>query len=253
VARTVYPQTRIIQEARNLGLGAGANRAAREAGGDLLIFANPDVTLLPGAITALQDFFASHPDAGCCGPKLLNPDGSLQPSCRSFPTLLTGFFRYTLLGRLFPRNRFTRQYLLTDFDHEQAREVDWLSGACLALRRQAWEQAGGFDEGFFMFCEDTDLCYRIRQAGWKVYYVPAAQAYHKRGASTDQAVARMTLAWHRSMLRFYRKHYRARYSLPARALAVSGICARCLAALAKTAVFALRGRLTHFAKTLRAR
>ncbi len=252
VARAVSSQLQILPQSRNLGLGAAANRAASVARGEMLVFINPDVTLLPGALAVLQEFFHTHPEAGCAGPQLLNPDGSLQPSCRSFPTLLTGFFRYTWLGRLFPKNRYTREYLLSDFDHEQVREVEWLSGACLAVRRSAWEQVGGFDESFFMFCEDTDLCYRLRRAGWKVYYVPQARAYHKRGASTNQAVARMTLAWHRSMLRFYRKHYRSHYSLPARFLAVTGICLRCLAALAKTAVFATWGRLTHFAKTLRA-
>ncbi len=252
VARATLPGLRVLPQRTNLGLGRAANVGAKQTRGEVLLFVNPDVAVLPSAIEVLKEFLGSHPEAGCCAPKLLNPDGSLQPSCRSFPTLLTGFFRYTLLGRLFPQNRFTREYLLSDFDHLEPREVDWLSGACLAVRREAWERVGGFDEGFFMFCEDTDLCYRMREAGWRVYYVPQAEAYHKRGGSANQAVARMTIAWHRSMLRFYRKHYRQKYSVPARMLAVVGICLRCLAALAKTAIFATEGRLTRFAKALRA-
>ena len=251
VAQNACPQVQVLPQSRNLGLGAAANLAAAATTGDLIMVLNPDVTLMPGAVVALQKFFAEHPEASCCGPQLLNPDGSLQPSCRAFPTLLTGFFRYTPLERLFPHNRFTRRYLLTDFDHNQVREVDWVSGACLVVRREVWEQLGGFDEGFFMFCEDTDLCYRIKKAGGKVFYVPQARAYHKVGASTNQAVARMILAWHKSMLRFYRKHYRAHYSLPARALAVAGIWLRCVAALAKTAAYALRGRLGQLAKKRR--
>jgi len=252
VAQAAFPGLQVLAAGANLGLGTAANLGATQARGEMLLFVNPDVVVVPGAIAALKEFFGGHPEAGCCGPRLLNPDGSLQPSCRSFPTLLTGFFRYTILGRLFPRNRFTRDYLLSDFDHREPREVDWVSGACLAVRREAWERVGGFDEGFFMFCEDTDLCYRMRETGWKVYYVPQAEAYHKRGASTNQAVARMTVAWHKSMLRFYGKHYRRKYSLPARMLAVGGIWLRCLAALAKTEIFTAEGRLSRYAKALRA-
>jgi len=252
-ARRILPAIRVVAQERNLGLGAACNRAARESNAEVLVFLNPDVTLAPGALQVLQQFFLKHPDAGVCGPKLLNPDGSLQPSCRSFPTLLTGFFRYTFLGRLFPHNRFTRAYLMQDFDHASVREVDWLSGACLAVRAQAFWQIGGFDEAYFMFCEDTDLCYRMKQAGWKCYYVPEACAYHKIGGSTNQAVARMIVAWHKSMYRFYCKHYRHQFSWAARALAVAGIGLRCLGALTKTAYYAFLGRLSRLAKGSRPR
>src|SRR2546421_256364 len=135
----------------------------------------------------LTSLFAdATPDAGIIGPKLLNRDGSLQYSCRSFPNMGAGFFRNTPLGRLFPKNRFTQDYLMSDWDHSTVRDVDWVSGAALLIRREVLEQTGGFDEGFFMYCEDVDLCYRAHELGWRVVYYPDSVIYHMIGRSSDQ-------------------------------------------------------------------
>jgi hypothetical protein len=228
-----YSAVKVIVQERNEGYSRAANKGIRETKGKFIVIMNPDVFLGSGSLAALEDFLKSHPDAGSCGPKLFNQDGSLQFSCRRFPNLATGLFRSTILGRLFPANLANQDYLMSDFAHNQPVVVDWLSGACLALRREAWEQVGGLDEDFFMFCEDVDLCWRMNRAGWKNYYVPQATAVHRIAASTSQMRARMTFEWHRSMYRFYRKHYAPTHSLPWRLLAVAGIAARCAAGMAK--------------------
>jgi len=241
-----FPQAKLIVEEQNGGYSRAANRGIAATCGDFVVVMNPDVALETGSLATLRDFLASHPEAGSCGPKLLNPDGSLQPSCRRFPTLATGLMRSTILGRLLRSNRATRDYLMTDFPHDRPAEVDWLSGACLALRRAALDQVGGFDEGFFMFCEDVDICLRLNQAGWKNFYVPAAAAVHRIASSTSQRMARMTYEWHRSMFRFYRKHYAATHSWPWRALAVTGIGTRCAVGVAKAWWHHLSGgRIAH--------
>src|SRR3981081_295975 len=142
-------------------------------------------------------FADSQPDISILGPKLFNGDGSLQFSCRSYPNLATGFFRNTPLGRLLPQNRFTSDYLLQDWDHALPRDVDWLSGAALMIRKSLVDQIGCFDEDFFMYCEDVDLCWRTnhaplpkeieaKQQTWRVTYFPDAVIYHLIGKSSDQ-------------------------------------------------------------------
>ena len=146
-------------------------------------------------------------EVGILGPKLLNPDGSLQFSCRRFPTPAAALFRNTPLGKLFPNNRFTRDYLMSGWSHNEPRDVDWVSGAAFCMRRSLCEQLGGFDERFFMYLEDVDLCYRAKQKGYRITYFPEAIITHAIGRSTDRAAEKMIRQFHRSMLLFYRKHY----------------------------------------------
>jgi hypothetical protein len=147
-------------------------------------------------------------------------------SCRRFPSLGAGLFRNTPLGRLFPKNRFTRDYLMADFSHDEVREVDWLSGCALMARREMVEQVGLLDEAFFMYCEDVDWAYRAREAGWRNLYVPSASLIHEIGRSTDKAVNRMIIQFHLSMYRFFRKHYSATANPAVRLLVVGGLTAR---------------------------
>ncbi|MGQ9524722.1 MAG: glycosyltransferase family 2 protein [Armatimonadota bacterium] len=202
-----HPWAKLIRSERNLGFSAGNNIGIRAATGRYVMLLNPDTLVHPGALRTLVEFADSHPEAGIIGPRLLNADGSIQYSCRSFPTLATGFFRNTFLGRLFPRNRFNRQYLLTDWDHSAVREVDWVSGAAMMIRRQVLDQIGLLDEGFFMYCEDVDICYRAHQAGWKVMYCPDAVITHMIARASDKNAAAMIIERHKSMYRFFRKHY----------------------------------------------
>lgn len=155
-----FPQFQLVFNKKNLGFGAGNNVAIPQSQGRYVLFLNSDTIVMDGALTALVRFGDAHPDIGVIGPKLLNGDGSLQYSCRRFPNLAAGFFRNTPLGRLFPNNRFASDYLMQDWDHATPRDVDWVSGAALMIRREVLDVIGGFDEEYYMYCEDVDLCRR---------------------------------------------------------------------------------------------
>jgi hypothetical protein len=221
-----FPQVHLHVNPTNLGFGAGNNRAIQAATGRYVLFLNSDTRVTEGALDALVDFADATPDLGALGPKLLNADGSLQYSCRRYPNLGTGFFRNTPLGRLFRRNRFATDYLMSDWDHATPRDVDWLSGAALMVPRDVLERTGGFDEGFYFYCEDVDLCKRIHDLGLRVVYYPDAVIYHIIGRSSDKVPTRMTYEFHRSMYRFYRKHYAAKTPWLVRPLILPGIVAR---------------------------
>lgn len=199
-----FPWVRLERMPRNLYFTGAHNHALaiREAPNALLL--NSDTVVHPGALLALHEFSKEHGDAGVLGPKLLNPDGSLQYSCRRFPNPVAAMFRNTPLGRMFPNNRYTRDYLMTDWPHDQPRVVDWVSGAALFVTGQAIERAGFLDPHYYMFCEDVDWCHRIGKAGLKVVYVPTSVITHTIGRSTDQAAKKMLVRFHRSMMRFYR-------------------------------------------------
>lgn len=201
-----FPEFRLLAQSRNLGFTGGHNLAIAQRRGRHAMLLNSDTIVHPGALAELLAALEADPRAGIVGPKLLNPDGSLQYSCRRFPTPATALFRNTLLGRMFPRNRFTREYLMQDWPHDRTREVDWLSGAAMVIRDRVLETVGALDPGYFMFCEDTDLCRRAWKAGWKVLYVPRAIVTHAIGRSTDKAPNRMIVRFHRSLFRYYLKH-----------------------------------------------
>ncbi len=161
MVRELFPQVTLIANPINTGFGAGNNVALPAATGRYVLFLNSDTVITEGSIDRLVRFADANPDIGIAGPKLLHGDDTLQFSCRSYPNLGTGFFRNTPLGRLFPKNHFTTDYLLTDFDHATPRNVDWVSGAALMMRRSLIDEIGAFDEEYFMFCEDVDLCWRV--------------------------------------------------------------------------------------------
>ncbi|MBU0609568.1 MAG: glycosyltransferase family 2 protein [Armatimonadetes bacterium] len=218
------PEVRVIANEDNRGFAAANNQGLAVARGAWLLLLNPDTVVPPGALRELLDFAHAHPEAGVIGPRLLNPDGSLQYSCRSFPTITAGMFRHTFLGRLFPRVRSMRDYLMCDWAHDTVREVDWLSGAAMLIRREAFEQIGGLDERFYWGSEDVDYCYRMHQAGWQVVYTPTPSITHAIGRSTDQVQLATIIRTHRSMQRLFAKHL-ARNALQ-RALISAGIWVR---------------------------
>jgi len=152
------------------------------------------------------EYAQTHPKVGIVGPKILNPDGSLQLSCRRFPNPRAAMFRNTFLGRLFPKNKYLRDYLMTDWDHDEARFVDWVSGAAMFVREELMAKIGLMDPKFFMFCEDVDWCFRAWKAGFEVAYLPTAVVSHAIGRSTDKAPNNMIFRFHRSMFYFYRKN-----------------------------------------------
>ncbi len=201
VLRKLEPDADVIQTGANLGYGKAANLGALGVRTDYLLVLNPDTVTAPGALAPLVAALAEDPRVGLVGPRLLNPDGSFYPTGRAFPTR-TDAIGHALLSLIAPRNRFTARYKLLDWDRAGRREVDWISGACFLARRQAWEELGGFDEAFFMYMEDVDLCWRAWRAGWAVAFEPASEVTHIQGASTDRHPYRMIVAHHRSVFLF---------------------------------------------------
>ncbi len=204
--RHEFPQVKLICNETNAGFAAANNQGLKAADADYYLLLNPDTVVPEGAFAKLLQFADAQPGAGAVGPKLVNPDGGLQHSARRFPTITAAIFRNTALGRLCPGAASPSHYLMTEWDHDEAREVDWVSGACLLIRRDALEQVGYLDEGFFWGSEDVDYCFRLHQAGWLVMYNPEPIIVHAIGKSTSQVVIPTIIRTHRSMRRLYNKH-----------------------------------------------
>jgi N-acetylglucosaminyl-diphospho-decaprenol L-rhamnosyltransferase len=229
----------------NVGYGQAVNLGVGACGtGDLLV-CNPDIVLQPGTVACLAEVLADDPVVAIVGPQLTNPDGSVYPSGRTFPSL-TDAAGHGLVGLVRPDNRFSRRYRLLDWDRRQRRSVDWVSGACFLIRREAWDGLGGFDARYFMYMEDVDLCWRAGRQGWRVVYQPAGQVVHAQGVSADTRPYRMIMAHHRSMLTFAWQTGRGwdRVLFPAVAAGVAGrTAAACVAKLRDTMNAARRSRV----------
>jgi N-acetylglucosaminyl-diphospho-decaprenol L-rhamnosyltransferase len=190
-----------VSAGANIGYGKAVNLGAQSCDdGDLLV-CNPDIVVSPGTVASLSLVLADDATVGVVGPQLRNPDGSLYPSARTFPSLVDAA-GHGLLGQVWPANSFSRRYRLLDWDHGQSRSVDWVSGACLLIRRDAWAGLDGFDPRYFMYMEDVDLCWRAGRQGWRVVYEPAGCVVHAQGVSAETRPYRMIVAHHRSLLRF---------------------------------------------------
>jgi GT2 family glycosyltransferase len=224
----------VIHRGTNGGLSRGINDGVAASSGAHIAVLNPDIRFDDDALAVLSTYLREHPDAGVVAPKLLDDDGTLQLSCRRFPGYATALFnRYSLLTRVAPANRYSRDYLMTDFDHASTSDVDWVSGAALMFPRRVFDAVGGWDAGFFMFNEDVDFCRRVHDAGHRVVYHPSARLYHTIGVSRH-ASTRMIVARHRSMWRYYRKHLRGNVGKDA--ITAAGIAARCSYVLASYGV-----------------
>ena len=204
-ALDAVPGLDVVDPGENLGYGSGVNRgvAASSPDLDLLLVCNPDLEVPPGAVDALVAACDADPGCALVGPLIRTPGGDRYPSARRFPSMVDAA-GHALLGTFAPDNRFTRNYRRTDLDVQPDRTmaVDWVSGACFLVRRAAFEAVGGFDESYFMYAEDVDLCWRLGRAGYGVAYAPAAEVTHTQGISTDRHPYRMILEHHRSLLRF---------------------------------------------------
>lgn len=199
-----FPRVELICNRRNVGFAAACNQGIAGGAADCLLL-NSDTWIESSAVEALVSSMATHPEAGIVAPRLVNPDGSLQWSCRRYPTLLAVLVRGARLDALFPAP--VDDYLMREWDHRGARPVDWAIGACLLLRRAAFEAVGPFDDGFFLYYEDTDLCRRMQLAGWSVIYEPAAIVSHEHRRESARLVpSRAHVAHLRSLIRLFRKH-----------------------------------------------
>ncbi len=197
----------LISNKKNVGFGAAHNQAMTYASGKYVLLLNPDCRLLgKDVLQKMSDFMASVSCVGVIGPQIRNPDGSLQYSTRKFPTLLAALFRHTPFGRLFPNNPFVRDYLMTDWSHDEPKSVDWVSGAAMMIKWDTIEEIGLLDTRFFMYCEDIDICKRAKDYGWKVMYFPEAMVSHRIGAASDRDPITAIRRHHRSMFKYYMKH-----------------------------------------------
>ena len=203
-----YPKVQIVDNSNNVGFSKANNQGAKIAQGEFLFILNPDIILEKQASNSMYRYICSHREIGALGPKVLNPDGSLQYSCRRYPTLWTGLFnRYSILSKLFPKNRFTNQYLMLDFDHNETSPVDWLSGCCLMIPKSVFEKVNGFDENYFLFNEDVDLCRMIHKIGKKVIYYPEAKVVHKILTSNAKTTTKLIIQRHLGMMYYFKKHH----------------------------------------------
>ena len=198
-----FPDT-ALRVVPNRGFGAGVNVGLVESSGDAILILNPDTVICPGAISTLSTTLFSSPGVGMVGPQLRYPDGTPQPSRRRFPTAWTPVFESTILEEWLPGNRLVRRYrMLDDPDHWQP-SVDWLVGAAMMVRREVVQQAGGFDESFWLYGEELEWCYRIRRHGWQIRYVPDAMIIHHEGSSTGQDRLNSRLEFDRGRVRAQR-------------------------------------------------
>lgn len=177
-----------------------------------ILFLNPDTEMEIDVLAILTGYLDSHPDVGMVGPRLVFPDGTLQLSARRFPTMKTVIARRTPLRSILRGSRWNRYHLMEEADHSQTLEPDWLLGACIMVRRKAFEDVGGFDEGYRLYVEDIDLAYRMRTKGWKIVYVPQAVVIHHHIAESDHHLFSRASMWHfASMMRFWRKYKAPRW------------------------------------------
>jgi GT2 family glycosyltransferase len=205
--RQQFPSVRLVASQSNLGFSKGNNVGIAQSSGQYILLLNPDTEIVGDALSALVAYMDSHSDVGVVGPRVLFPDGRIQSSRRRFPTLATAFIESTVLQPWFSHSRVLRNYYVLDRSDDQEQDVDWLIGACLFIRRKAWEQVGPLDEALFMYSEELDWCRRANASGWRVVYIPWATITHHEGQSSSQVVPARQIYFQSSKVHYYRKHH----------------------------------------------
>lgn len=229
-----FRSVKLIENTSNLGFSKANNQGIAASIGRYILLLNSDTEVYPDSITKMVAFLDDNSEAGIVGPRVLNPDLTYQATGRNFPEPINTFFgRKSVLTRLFPNNRFSREYMTcldrhkTDLDYY---EVDWVSGACLMIRRSVLDEVGTLDEGFFFYWEDVDLCFRVKKRGWLVYYLNSAVIVHHEGKSRNRKNIllknRLIKEFYRGAYRYYCKHKAPSRLQPMRYVAFAGICAK---------------------------
>lgn len=201
-----FPDIHLLENAGNLGYAAAANQALRTSRAKFVLVLNTDIELDRDAIDILLEHAEKHDDLAIGGPLLLNSDGSIQLSGRRFPSFIDAAM-HAFLGVIWPKNPFSVRYTMADWDRQNDTVVDWVSGAAMLIRRRAAEDVGLFDERYFMYVEDMDLCYRLWQNEWKVYFCPDSKMVHHIAQTSKQSSAKMIIEFQRSLYRFFDKTY----------------------------------------------
>jgi GT2 family glycosyltransferase len=204
-----FPEVRLIKNSDNRYYAAACNQGAAAGGGEYILLLNPDVQLAADTLPKLREYLEHQPTVAAVAPKLLWPDGTVQSSVRTFPTYATLWWEITGLSRLFPRHPVFGRWRVRLKDLHTPTEVDQPMASCLLIRRKSWKELQGFDEDFPMFFNDVDLCYRLKNSGGRIVYLPQALATHRLGGSVRPAMARMVWFSHRGFLRYLRKHHYA--------------------------------------------
>ncbi|MFH1849756.1 MAG: glycosyltransferase family 2 protein [archaeon] len=198
---------KLIRNKKNRTIAQARNQGMKMARGRYIMMLDADTIVLPNCFERIVEFMDSHIDAWGAGTKTLNPNGTLQPNCRTFYTLPIILFRRTPMGRLFPENRYVRNHLMLDWDHNDDRQVDWVAGASLVMRREAIDKIGPLDEGYLYCVEDTDWCYRVMLSGHNIWYISDAKIIHHVQRNSAKLLSWNAYEHMRSALRFYWKFY----------------------------------------------
>ncbi len=242
MVRRKHPRAKLIANTDNKGFAAANNQALALSTGRYVLLLNPDTVLRRDTVPAMIGFLDSHPETGCAGCKVINPDGTLQLACRrGFPTPGVAFFKMAGLSDLFPKSRTFGAYNLTYLDPDEVTEVDAVSGSFMMLRKETLDRIGYLDETFFMYGEDLDLCYRIKQDGWKIHYVPLTEIIHFKGESTKTVPNVKSLRdFYTAMHIFVTKHHKGSFRLFPRRLLIAGIYIRMAVGYGLRAVRAMK-------------
>jgi GT2 family glycosyltransferase len=219
--RDAFPDVTLIENEVKEGFSANHNKAIRRAQGEFIFILNDDTVVQPGALSKMVGFMREHPGAAAVGGTLEYPDGTPQYTGKARPTLLAAAMVSLGLHRLFPDNPVTAKYYNRKGSYAEVEEVESVNGAAMMVRKSILEKVGFLDEGFFLYCEDVDWSIRMREAGWRLYYISGAKITHYRGASTKGR--RMVGIYHKSLFRFYRKHYAPKHNALVNAAAYAAI------------------------------
>lgn len=210
--RRQFAQVHIMQNGTNVGFATANNQGIRISSGRYILLLNSDTQLERDTIQLMVAFMGEHPTVGASGCRVLLPDGRLDAACkRGFPTPMTSLFYVSGMARLFPSSAVINRYHMGHLSSDDVNPVDAIVGAFMLVRRNAIDEVGLLDEGYFMYGEDIDWCFRIKQAGWQIFYYPSAHIIHHKGGSSPRKQARLVREFYRAMLLFYKKHYQQRY------------------------------------------
>jgi len=209
--RREFPWVEVLANPQHLGFTAGNNLGLAHSRGRFLLLLNPDTRFILAdhvdPLAVMLEYLRNHPRVGVVGPRLIYADGRPQPSRRRFPNLAMALMESTLLEEWFPRNRWARAYRMEDVPLDGPHEVDWVTGAAMLVRREAWQEVGTLDEAFFMYSEELDWCRRFRQAGWEVVHLPQAVVMHYEGRSSEQVIAARHIHFETSKILYFRKYH----------------------------------------------